>query len=312
MKRFFIVLAVVFVLAAMVVTAAADVTFSWDPPTTNVDNTPLTDLAGYNLYYGTESGNYTDMVDVGCAVSCPEPTGSEEETYTISGLSDGVVYYFAVTAYDTAGNESDYSNEVSKLIQGVTLIEIGNLRIVANAATAPGYTWCWDWNNSDNLAGYHVIWARYRDDLDAKVANLTDTVPSTEYRFAYTDCSVLDLPEFWQVTHIAVIAEDTSGNLGPAVYGHYLYGDIADTHNDGYTYQESVVFTNDVIALLSYELNVVTYTTNIAQFEDGVVYDLPAATELELADLYQDANDIINYFDYFFFGWYAYGWYGTD
>jgi hypothetical protein len=28
-------------------------TLSWDPPTTNVDGTPLTDLAGYKVYYGT-------------------------------------------------------------------------------------------------------------------------------------------------------------------------------------------------------------------------------------------------------------------
>jgi ABC-type glycerol-3-phosphate transport system substrate-binding protein len=32
-------------------------TLTWDAPTTNVDGTPLTDLAGYKVYYGTSLGN---------------------------------------------------------------------------------------------------------------------------------------------------------------------------------------------------------------------------------------------------------------
>lgn len=80
-------------------------TLTWDAPTTNADGTPLTDLAGYKVYYGISSGNYTVSIDVGNVT-----------TYKIDDLSPGT-YYFAVTAYDTSGNESDYSNEVSKVIQ---------------------------------------------------------------------------------------------------------------------------------------------------------------------------------------------------
>ena len=36
--------------------------------------------------------------------------------YTITGLASGTQYYFAVTAFDTLGVESLYSNEVSKNI----------------------------------------------------------------------------------------------------------------------------------------------------------------------------------------------------
>ena len=82
---------------------AADATLSWDEPITNSDGTPLTDLAGYKLYYGTTSGSYSDNIDVGSVT-----------TYQITNLTDGLTYYFAVIAYDTSGNESDYSNEVSK------------------------------------------------------------------------------------------------------------------------------------------------------------------------------------------------------
>lgn len=73
---------------------AFQLTLEWDP---NVEQ----DLAGYILYYGTASRNYSYDVDIGDETSC-----------TISGLRDGVRYYFAVTAYDDEGNESSYSSEV--------------------------------------------------------------------------------------------------------------------------------------------------------------------------------------------------------
>lgn len=80
------------------------VTLDWDAPTTNSDGSSLTDLAGYKIYYGTSSRNYTGSVNVG------NYTGTE-----ISSLASGT-WCFAVTAYDNAGNESDYSDEVCKAI----------------------------------------------------------------------------------------------------------------------------------------------------------------------------------------------------
>lgn len=80
---------------------------SWDPPTTNADGTSWDELAGYKIYYGTSSGNYTEMIDIN------DPQDTE---YTIVSLAFGT-YYFAATAYDTSGNETDFSNEVSKTIQ---------------------------------------------------------------------------------------------------------------------------------------------------------------------------------------------------
>jgi hypothetical protein len=81
-------------------------TLSWDAPTTNADGTPLTDLAGYMVYYGNSPGNYFQNMNV-----------DNVTTYTVNNLTDGLTYYFAVTAYDTLGNESRYSNEISKTIQ---------------------------------------------------------------------------------------------------------------------------------------------------------------------------------------------------
>lgn len=62
-------------------------------------------VAGYKLYFSTESGNYVQSVDVGNTTNC-----------TISDLVDGQTYYFAARTYDIAGNYSGYSNEVSKTI----------------------------------------------------------------------------------------------------------------------------------------------------------------------------------------------------
>jgi hypothetical protein len=80
----------------------ASATLAWDPPTQNVDGTPLNDLAGYKLYWGTTSGVYDEFVDVGAATM-----------HTIDNLIAGQDYYFAATAYDHSGNESTFSLELT-------------------------------------------------------------------------------------------------------------------------------------------------------------------------------------------------------
>jgi hypothetical protein len=53
---------------------AAQVQLTWTAPTTHADDIPLTDLAGYRVYYGQRSGNLTQNVDVG-----------NQMTYLLSG-----------------------------------------------------------------------------------------------------------------------------------------------------------------------------------------------------------------------------------
>ena len=73
---------------------AASVHLQWDAPTSDAD--------GYKVYYGLSSESYDVVLDVGKALSV-----------AISGLVDGLAYYFAVTAYDASGDESAFSNELS-------------------------------------------------------------------------------------------------------------------------------------------------------------------------------------------------------
>lgn len=79
---------------------------AWTPPTTRMDGSALTDLAGYKIHYGTEQGQYTEIVDV---------PGAGISEYVLVGLGPGT-YYFVVTAYDEAGGESPPSNETMKTI----------------------------------------------------------------------------------------------------------------------------------------------------------------------------------------------------
>ncbi|NIS62587.1 MAG: hypothetical protein GTO13_18345, partial [Proteobacteria bacterium] len=72
-------------------------TLAWDPNTES-------DLAGYRVYYGIQSSDYDFVVDTG-----------DVTQYKLRGLKPDTQYYFALTAYDTSGNESDFSAEVGAI-----------------------------------------------------------------------------------------------------------------------------------------------------------------------------------------------------
>ena len=106
---------------------AGTATLTWTAPTTNVDGTPLTDLAGYKVYFGTTSKIYSSTVNAGLNVGSPP-------SYVVNNLSTGI-YYFAVTAYDTTGLESAYSNESSKSFIGPVISAISASNITISGAT---------------------------------------------------------------------------------------------------------------------------------------------------------------------------------
>jgi hypothetical protein len=86
--------------------AMGSATLHWQAPSTRTDGSPLTNLAGYRIRYGTAAGSYPNLIQI--------PSG---------GITSAVVenlppatYYFVVSAYDTTGAESVNTSPVSKTI----------------------------------------------------------------------------------------------------------------------------------------------------------------------------------------------------
>jgi len=74
---------------------SGSVTLAWDA-------SPDASVTGYRIYYGVASKNYTNSVTIGNVTNV-----------TLVALRPGVTYWFAATAVDGSGLESDFSNEIS-------------------------------------------------------------------------------------------------------------------------------------------------------------------------------------------------------
>jgi hypothetical protein len=90
----------------VVAAAGGSATLSWIPPTTNTDGSPLTNLAGYRVRWGPAAGNYTNFA----AINNPGLS-----SYVVENLVSGT-YYFVVSAVNSVGVESQFSNVASKTI----------------------------------------------------------------------------------------------------------------------------------------------------------------------------------------------------
>lgn len=98
------IFAILFILVTVHTSYAASVALRWDNPTTNTDSTPLTDLAGTEVYYRLGYTGTDVIVNAG-NTSC----------YVINDIVEGP-YYFRLKAYNTALIKSDFSNQVYKYI----------------------------------------------------------------------------------------------------------------------------------------------------------------------------------------------------
>jgi hypothetical protein len=86
--------------------ATGSATLSWTAPTENTDGSPLTNLSGYKVYWGTTQGTYPNSA----TINNPGIT-----TYVIENLGSGT-YYFVASALTASGGESTFSNPASKTI----------------------------------------------------------------------------------------------------------------------------------------------------------------------------------------------------
>jgi len=124
MKKLIPILILILVFAGLAV-AENQVTLAWDVPQADIDQG---DFGGWKIHSATVQGgpysesstiNYDASFDYQAIITIPEIIG------------DSVTYYFVVTAFDTAENESGYSNEVSKEFTDTTSPGVTvNVRII--------------------------------------------------------------------------------------------------------------------------------------------------------------------------------------
>ena len=120
------------------------------------------DAAGYNIYYGSQSGVYTAALSV---------VGTT--TITVDDLQDGLTYYFAVSAYNNSGSESDLSNEASYSIPGTAPPE--GTPFIAQILPDHAITLGWNPSPSRDVQGYYVHYGTQSGSYDRLVWVPADT-----------------------------------------------------------------------------------------------------------------------------------------
>lgn len=92
------------------ITSTGTVNLSWEAPTENTDGSPLTDLAGYKLYWGHDN-NCTDFPN---ELDLNDPSAVNHQLNVT--LTQTTSYCFNITAYNVKGQESDPSNSAEKTL----------------------------------------------------------------------------------------------------------------------------------------------------------------------------------------------------
>jgi len=170
-------LTLVIILGSQTVCLATSVTLQWDA---NTDS----DLAGYKVYYQADSSS--TPFEANTPVDVKSTT-----TATVSGLDSNHAYYFAVTAYNSSGEESDYSDVVSvpELVSPTTSITYpavsatvnGTVSVAASASDNVGVSrvefyvnnvlqttdtaspYVFSWNTSGLSAGSYTLMTKAYD-----------------------------------------------------------------------------------------------------------------------------------------------------
>jgi hypothetical protein len=251
---------------------------SWNAPTTNEDGTPLTDLAGYKIYYGTATGNYTYIVDVG-----------KVTTYTFTNLADGLTYYFVATSYNAARFESNYSNEVSKSIPSsiqtyaLTVSKAGTG--TGSVSSAPtGITCGADCSESYNPGS--SVTMTVLPDTSSIFTGWSGACSSTGNCSVTMDAAKSVTATFALKTYAITASAGTGGSMSPNGTVPVNYGAnqlFTITPDVNYTIGDVVVDGSSAGALTSYSLtNVKANHTISVSFTPNVVTDLPKSGQTSI------------------------------
>jgi PKD repeat protein len=173
----------------MVPTRAQSVTLAWSP-------SPSPAVAGYELCYGLADGQYTWTLDAGT-----------NTTFKVTGLTPGLTYYFAVAAYNSAGDVSPSSNV---LFNGIPTIPAfaatptnGGAPLTVtftDASTGAVTNWFWDFGDggTSNTSTTNSLAHTYNT---PGVYTVTETVTGPSGMTAITQTNLINVMtpfEAWQ------------------------------------------------------------------------------------------------------------------
>mgnify|MGYP006299498725 CR=1 FL=1 len=267
---------------------AGDVNVTWDP-----NSEP--DLSGYKVYYGTSSRSYSTILDVGNTTE-----------HTITNLTDGVQYYFAVTAYDTALNESGYSEEVNTFVGNSDTTPPARPNLTGYTIQDLKITIQWQNNSEPDLASYKVHYGtqsgNYTEVVNAGKSTSYQTPDLVEGQTYYFALTALDNnnneSNYSNEISARIPVNDTDAPSKPVIANHRLDGKKIhvswnpndETDLEGYkvhygTTSKNYQTTVDVS-------NATSYST--PELQNGVTYFL-AVTAYDTANNQSDFSDEISY-----------------
>lgn len=151
------------------VLATQSVVLAWTPSSS-------ANVVGYKIYYGMASHNYGSSV-----------TAGKTNTATISGLADGVTYYFAATSFDSTGVQSPSSNEA------IYVVPSAAAKLTAFPAPVGRFAF-----SISGISGYQYV-VQSSTNLINWVSVQTNTAP-----FMFTNTSAIKLPRcFYRTYYLA-------------------------------------------------------------------------------------------------------------
>lgn len=240
---------------------AGSATLTWN---TNTES----DLASYKIYYGTSARTGTDPKTCGlCGYSTSINVG-KVTTYTFSSLTDGLTYYFSISALDTSNNESTFSSEVSKVILVADTTPPTISSVSASSITSSGAAITWTTNEASDSQVEYGLTTSYGSQTTLNTSMVTSHSQSL------TGLSTNTL------YHYRVKSKDAASNLATS-------GDYTFTTTTGVTYITNLNFTPSLEGVSAsgktFTITIYQGTTQVAQFSVQPVSGqilLPTGTNL--------------------------------
>jgi hypothetical protein len=181
---------------------------SWTNPDQRTDGTALDSVASNKIYFGQDAGNLSGVI----RVTGPFAPGSEG-SFVFDSLSEGL-WFTAVTALDSVGQESSFSNVVSKTILVPTVPCPWNPSIPAGDPACLECPWVPGIGDDDPLcvaplpappnapimhAG-QIVSATPPPELSVRQTDMMTLDGTVEGLIEETNIDFLDLPQWrWQV-----------------------------------------------------------------------------------------------------------------